>query len=234
MTPVRQHKPGEIAAFIDRYAPAVARQFRVARATLRKIFPRGYELVYGNYNALGCGFSATTRSSGIVVSVVAYPKWVTLFFFEGRRLSDPEGLLQGSGVRIRSLRLQPFELLESRAVKALLAQALDAHAADFQAAPRLSTIIKSVASRRRSRRCELVGNADLKRKVDADAASIRDSFPKGVSRPALRALHAAGYRNLRQLAKATEQQIADLHGMGPKAMHLLRAGLKANRLRFKE
>jgi hypothetical protein len=76
-------------------------------------------------------------------------------------------------------------------------------------------------------------NPELKRKVDTDAASIRDGFPTGMSRPALRALYAAGFSELRQLAKVREADIAALHGMGPKAMGLLRAGLQARRLRFK-
>jgi hypothetical protein len=82
-------------------------------------------------------------------------------------------------------------------------------------------------------RCELMVNPELKRKVDSDAASIRDRFPPGMSRPALRALHAAGFNDLRQLARAREADIAALHGMGPKAMGVLRAGLQARRLRFK-
>jgi hypothetical protein len=82
-------------------------------------------------------------------------------------------------------------------------------------------------------KCELMVNPELKRKVDTDAASIRDGFPTGMSRPALRALYAAGFSELRQLAKVREADIAALHGMGPKAMGLLRAGLQARRLRFK-
>lgn len=143
---------GQIATFIAKYSPDVARQFRTARATLRRLFPRGYELVYDNYNALGCGFSPTSRSSDILVSVVAYPKWVTLFFFNGRSLGDPEGLLQGSGVRIRSLRLQPFALLTTDAVGELLAQAIEESRSELQAAARLSTVVKSVSARQRPRR----------------------------------------------------------------------------------
>lgn len=87
--------------------------------------------------------------------------------------------------------------------------------------------------RSNSQQCELMVNPGLKRKVDAEAASIHDAFPPGLARPALRALHAAGIMNLRQLSKATEQDVAALHGMGPKALALLSAGMKANKLRFK-
>jgi hypothetical protein len=142
----------EIAKFIARYSPAVAIQFRSARARIRKLFPRGFELVYDNYNALGSGFSPTLRSSDIVISVVAYPKWVTLFFFNGVHLPDPEKILQGAGPRIRSLRLQPFSLLKSQAVEELLAQAVRPLAADFAGAAKITTVVKSVSARQRPRR----------------------------------------------------------------------------------
>lgn len=142
----------QIARFIAKYSPDVAREFRAARAHVRKLFPRGHELVYDNYNALGMGFSPTARSSDIVISVVAYPKWVTLFFFNGARLPDPEKLLQGSGARIRSLRLKPFSLLRSAAVADLLEQAIRSIEPELTGAPLLKTTVNSVSARQRPRR----------------------------------------------------------------------------------
>ncbi|MFM8425710.1 MAG: DUF1801 domain-containing protein, partial [Chloroflexota bacterium] len=48
------------------------------------------------------------------------------------------------------------------------------------------------------------------------------------------ALEAAGYTNLKQLTKVTEAEIAQLHGMGPKALGILRDTLKAQGLSFKQ
>jgi hypothetical protein len=141
----------QVSALISMYSPAVARQFRVTRAFIRKYFPRGYELIFENYNALGCGYSLTDRGSGVVVSVVAYPRWVTVFFFHGIELSDPDRLLQGSGARIRSIRLEPFSLLRSSAVHKLIIQATKRHQGDFAKAPLLATLVKSIATRRRRR-----------------------------------------------------------------------------------
>lgn len=142
----------QIAASLATYSPDMARQFRAARAALRRLFPRGYELVYDTYNGLGCGFSPTPRSSGIVISVLAYPRWITLFFFRGRHLEDPDGLLQGSGAKIRSLRLEPFTLLKSPAVALLLEQAIGDVRQELATAPRLSTVLKSVSPRQRPRK----------------------------------------------------------------------------------
>lgn len=142
----------QVSAFIARFSPEVASQFRKARADIRAQFPRGFELVYDNYNAFGCGYSTTPKSSGVVISVVAYPRWVTLFFFHGTRLPDPDGILQGSGSRIRSIRLDPPALLKSRAVRTLLKKAIAPYHADFQAAPLLSTRIQSVVAKQLPRR----------------------------------------------------------------------------------
>lgn len=141
-----------LQAFVARYSPTVAREFRAARALVSTYFPRGYELVYDNYNALGCGFSTRPKGSGVVVSIVAYPRWVTLFFFQGTTLPDPEKILQGTGRRIRSLRLQPFTLLRTKAVRALLKHAVAPHGEALVAEPKLSTLIKAVSVKQRPRR----------------------------------------------------------------------------------
>jgi uncharacterized protein YdhG (YjbR/CyaY superfamily) len=64
---------------------------------------------------------------------------------------------------------------------------------------------------------------------DSQSKSV---LPK-IGSPATRALEAAGYTNLKQLTKVTEAEIAQLHGMGPKARGILREALKAAGLSFK-
>ena len=110
----------EILEFLDKYEPNIVAQVQAARKHLAKLFPRGYELVYDNYNALVFGISSSERASDAVVSVAAYPRWVTLFFLKGAALSDPAGLLQGEGSTVRSIRLSPPEVLASKAVTALI------------------------------------------------------------------------------------------------------------------
>lgn len=57
-------------------------------------------------------------------------------------------------------------------------------------------------------------------------------FPK-IGSPATRALEAAGYTTLKQLTKVTEAELGQLHGMGPKALGILRETLKAKGWSFK-
>ena len=53
------------------------------------------------------------------------------------------------------------------------------------------------------------------------------AFPKGVSKPALRALASVGITRLDQVTRFTETELLALHGMGPKAIGIIKAALLA-------
>lgn len=57
-------------------------------------------------------------------------------------------------------------------------------------------------------------------------------LPAGLSQPALRALAGAGCTQLDQVAQLSESEIKRLHGIGPKAIVLLRQSLAARGLSF--
>lgn len=61
----------------------------------------------------------------------------------------------------------------------------------------------------------------------------RTPFPPGIAKPALRALTAAGYTHLEGLANVEESALLALHGMGPKAIRVLREALEGMGLAFK-
>lgn len=50
-------------------------------------------------------------------------------------------------------------------------------------------------------------------------------LPRGIGAPATRALVAAGYVRLEQLDGVPAAQLDGLHGVGPKAVHVLREAL---------
>ena len=141
-----------IDGFIAKYTPGMQADIRTARARLQSIVTHGHELVYDNYNALVFGFSPTTRTSQAMLSLAAYPKWLTLFFLHGSTLSDRYGLLTGDGKQVRGIRLRAPEQLDEAGVRALIAQALAPHAQEFAAAPRLLTVVKSISAKQRPRR----------------------------------------------------------------------------------
>ena len=58
-------------------------------------------------------------------------------------------------------------------------------------------------------------------------------FPN-IGAPATRALEVEGYTNLKQLTKVSEVELGQLHGVGPKAVRILREALKAKGWSFKQ
>jgi len=62
----------------------------------------------------------------------------------------------------------------------------------------------------------------------------QSDLPAKLSQPAQRALARAGIQNLKQLAKFSEAEIKQLHGIGPNAMEQLRVALAAKGLSFAE
>jgi hypothetical protein len=61
----------------------------------------------------------------------------------------------------------------------------------------------------------------------------QSDFPEHLSAPALRALLHAKITTLSQLTKYTEKEIANLHGMGPKGVKMLKSSLMAMKKAFK-
>jgi predicted flap endonuclease-1-like 5' DNA nuclease len=55
--------------------------------------------------------------------------------------------------------------------------------------------------------------------------SSDDALPDKLAKPAQRALASAGITQLNQLTTISEAELAKLHGMGPKAIALLRDAL---------
>ncbi len=146
-SPVKQ-----LSGFIARFDPAIARTVRTARTLLRKRFPTAVELVYDNYNALALGWGPTERASDVIVSVAAYANGVSLYFTHGATLPDPDGLLEGSGIQGRFKRIHDPNVLESRAVKALLRAAVQQARAPLARTGKTYTVIKSVSPNQRPRR----------------------------------------------------------------------------------
>lgn len=60
-------------------------------------------------------------------------------------------------------------------------------------------------------------------------AANLDDLPK-IGAPATRALNNAGYTRLRQLAGIPRSDLAELHGMGPRALGIIQAALEENDL----
>lgn len=57
-------------------------------------------------------------------------------------------------------------------------------------------------------------------------------LPTKIGKPAQRALHGAGYTQLEQLTHVSEAELLKLHGMGPKALGIIRSALAEKGMAF--
>ncbi len=142
----------QLAGFIAKYSPVIAKQTRAVLAALRTRLPGATELVYDNYNALAIGFGPTDRVGDIIFSVAAYPRWVSLFFMQARGLPDPTGLLQGSGTKARHIVLGDPADLDRPAVRALIRAALATAIRPLDRDQPRRLVIKSISAKQRPRR----------------------------------------------------------------------------------
>ncbi len=142
----------QIAGFIAKFDPTMAKLIRSVRAALRKRFPTANELVYDNYNFFVIGYCTTERSSDCLVSLAAQAKGVALSFYYGYTIPDPHRLLQGSGNQNRFIRLESAATLKDPKVEALLQAAVGQARTPLMSSGKGNTIIKSVSAKQRPRR----------------------------------------------------------------------------------
>lgn len=114
----------QFAGFLARFTPQVVAVAEGALAGMRHSLPGAFELIYDNYNALVIAFGPNDRTADVVFSIALYPRWVNLFFARGARVSDPDGLLEGTGSMVRSVRLTDPSDLNRPGIQRLIKAAL--------------------------------------------------------------------------------------------------------------
>jgi hypothetical protein len=142
----------QLDGFLKKYSPEMEKLGRAAISHLRKRLPGAICLAYDNYNSLAVGFGPTDKVSTLPISIAFFPKWATLFLMFGATLDDPEGLMEGKGPRIRSIRLTGLPMLKSDAVDQLIAAAVLQAGWKLDPKSRGELIIKSISAKQRPRR----------------------------------------------------------------------------------
>jgi Domain of unknown function (DU1801) len=141
-----------LRSFIEKFEPKHQRMIRAARKVLRARFPTANELVYDNYNFFVIGYSPTERPGDSLISIAAAANGVGLCFIRGASLSDPAGILRGSGKQTRFLRLPSSDVLEEPEVRALLSRAANAAKTPMPKKGKGKLVIRSVSAKQRPRR----------------------------------------------------------------------------------
>ncbi len=107
------------------------------------------ELVGDSTLSLNIGYGFTEKAWDCYCAIIVYSKHINISFPSGVRLNDPAGLLQGSGKRIRHIRISRLDDIRNRQVLNLLKQARElafvASGAGSEKSTRLRTIVKPIA-----------------------------------------------------------------------------------------
>ena len=141
----------QLAGFLAKFNPPIVKLAKAARARLRTRLPGAIEMVYDNYNALVIGYSPTERPSDAILSIVIFPKKVSVCFVQGKQLPDPQRVLAGDGNQVRFITLdEGAAILDTPAIRALVSEAIAFGETPFAGPGRL--VIRSISKKQRPRR----------------------------------------------------------------------------------
>jgi hypothetical protein len=143
----------ELETFVSRFAPQMQGHIRECRAKLQSRLPHATQLVWDNYNFLVISFGPTRRPSDAIFSLAANRRGVSLCFLQGAlELSDPTGILRGSGKAIRNIALDGPDDLDRADVDALIDAAIDLAPTPMATADDPELVVRSVSKKQRPRR----------------------------------------------------------------------------------
>jgi len=120
--PVAGAATGDIEADVDRllagHPPEQRAVEQALRATIRREFPAAVEQVdFGNKLI---AFGRTMKMRGLLFAIIAHKVHVNLQLADGADLPNPEGRIEGTGKRIRHVKIRAVEDASSPWVVAII------------------------------------------------------------------------------------------------------------------
>lgn len=140
----------ELAALVARFAPDSARLVASMRRTLRKRLPTAHELVYEYRDCFVTSFSPSGHGHEGVFAIRGSTDGIRLYFNAGKVLSDPEGLLQGTGGKVRWIPVEAAAVLTRPGVVGLMDEAMAANRVPFDRDGGGSVVVRPTAAKERS------------------------------------------------------------------------------------
>lgn len=143
----------QLRDFIAKFDAHHQKLIRALRRAMRSRVPHANELVYDNYNFLVIAYCPSERTSDSYFSLGADARGVNLFFgYNGSRLRDSHGLLQGSGKLNRFVRLESAKHLAQPDVQELVSAAIALSKVPIDPKRKRQLIIRAISPKQRPRR----------------------------------------------------------------------------------
>lgn len=140
----------QFSALLSRFPPEIVALVKRCLPKLRRAFPGSYELVYDYSNSLVMAFGMSERGYEAIVALSIFPHGVRLYF--DKSLPDPEGLLEGSGGKVRSVTLEAASDLDRGGIRALIKAAKKHSGGTFPRTRSTRMVIKSASKKPRPRK----------------------------------------------------------------------------------
>ena len=103
--------------------PAMRPIVEQLRRLILAVDPDAVEIVRLGDRAATYGVGPKKMSEGYAF-VLPYEHWVNLGFFHSQGLPDPDGLLEGSGARMRHVKVRSLDMVAAAPIRALLEAAV--------------------------------------------------------------------------------------------------------------
>ena len=115
---------GTFDQLMDLAVPGLRPIVRRLRDMVLDEHPDAVEVVRLGDRAATYGLGPKKMSEGYAY-ILPHERWVNLGFYQGASLSDPETLLEGTGARMRHVKVHSEQAADSPALRALVAAALE-------------------------------------------------------------------------------------------------------------
>jgi hypothetical protein len=116
--PGRGDVEADVARLLAEHPPEQRSIEQALRATIRNEFPEAVEQVDFGNKLIAFGRSMEMR--GLPFAIIAHKSWVNLQVADGADLPNPDGLIAGTGKRIRHVKIRSVRDASSPAVVSIV------------------------------------------------------------------------------------------------------------------
>ena len=139
----------QIKSFLEPFNNEIISLTLQLREFLKEETKPTIELVGDSTISLNIGYGFTEKAWDCFCAIIVYSQHINISFPSGAFLSDPQGLLQGTGKKIRHIRINELDDIKTKAVKDLLLEAknraIDLTTEELMKKDNIETIIKPIS-----------------------------------------------------------------------------------------
>ena len=112
----------DLTPLLERHSESIRDVFTGLRALAREVMPDGQEQLDLPDRVLAFGFGppGKVRMSGFAVGLIPHTEHVNVQLADGALLDDPDGIVEGTGKRIRHVKCRSLDDVARPALRALL------------------------------------------------------------------------------------------------------------------